>query len=74
MSFKNCDCHSCQKVISKDKELKKEIKVLKRLVKAQAARMTAYRTGNTQSLPKYAFNYIDEALTFYGVTTVSCIK
>jgi len=36
--------------------------------------MTAYRTGNTQSLPKYAFNYIDEALTFYGVTTVSCIK
>lgn len=55
------------------KDLIKEIKILKKLVKAQDRMIMGYRTGSNR-IPEYVFNSMDKAKEFYNVQCVSEIK
>jgi len=51
----------------------REIKVLKKLVKAQNKIILAYRLGRSE-LPEWVFSAIDDAKSFYEVNDISSIK
>lgn len=54
-------------------DLKKEIKILKALVRAQARMNQAYRAGDL-TVPESVFNAFSAAMRFYGVSGVSEIR
>lgn len=56
-----------------NKSEQKEIKILKKLVKAQSRMITQQRTGQT-CLPEWVFEAINKATKYYNVNNVSDIK
>ncbi len=51
----------------------REIKILKKLVKAQDKMILHYRLGKA-SLPDWVFNALDDAKKMYGVNSIGDIK
>ena len=52
----------------------KEIKMLKKLVKAQNTMIMHYKLGKTYMLPEWVFKTFDDAKDFYKINSIQEIK